>query len=118
MTIVPENLPSQYRLVATGYACDRRAPYERHAPSAGLTDGVMQVAAFAGGSVNTEARYHGGLTRRSLFASMSNHIAKSVICSPAMSSTATRTIVAGVIALPGDAQDELDQAEHEARRTA
>ncbi len=38
--------------------------------------------------------------RRSLFASMSNHMANSVICSPAIRSTATRTIVAGVIALP------------------
>ena len=38
--------------------------------------------------------------RRSLFASMSNHIAKSVSCSPAMSSTATSTIVGGVISLP------------------
>ncbi len=38
--------------------------------------------------------------RRSLFASMSNHIANSVSCSPAISSTATSTIVAGVISFP------------------
>jgi hypothetical protein len=38
--------------------------------------------------------------RRSLFASMSNHMANSVICSPAISSTATRTIVGVVISLP------------------
>ena len=38
--------------------------------------------------------------RSSLFASMSNHIANSVSCRPAMSSTATSTIVAAGISLP------------------
>ena len=51
--------------------------------------------------------------RKSLFASMSNHMAKSVICSPAMRSTATRTIDAGVIAFPAIRSDQLEQPEHE-----
>ncbi len=38
--------------------------------------------------------------RNSLFASMSNHMANSVICKPAMKSTATRTIVGVVISFP------------------
>ncbi len=38
--------------------------------------------------------------RKSLFASMSNHIANSVICRPAMKSTATKTIVGVVISFP------------------
>ena len=42
----------------------------------------------------------GGPQRRSLFASMSNHMAKSVICRPAISSTATSTIVGVVISFP------------------
>ena len=45
---------------------------------------------------------------------MSNHMAKSVICSPAMTSTATRTMVARRDRVAEDPQDELDEAEEEA----
>ena len=64
----------------------------------GEADPVAQEAHSAGaGSVTP---LPGGPQRRSLFASMSNHMAKSVICRPAISSTATSTIVGVVISFP------------------
>ena len=51
---------------------------------------------------------------RSLFDSMSNHMAKSVNWEPKISSSATRTPVAAVIEWPEDAQDDQRDPEREA----
>jgi hypothetical protein len=51
-------------------------------------------------SQGSNPRRYGPPQRRSLFDSMSNHIANSVNWLPAIRSSATRTIVAGVIGLP------------------
>ena len=80
------------------------------APAAGRILSRCREEATSRGRISAAAQ------RRSLFASMSNHIANSVICRPAMRSTATRTIVAGRDLVPGDAEDDLDQPEQEARR--
>ena len=64
---------------------------------------------------------HGGGVinqRRSLFDSMSNHIANSMNCEPEISSSATSTTVPTLIALPLMPQHELDDPEREPERAS
>lgn len=83
----------------------------RHGPKVLQAGDIVLRAASTPRARGVPRGYHAGIAavaiplherpqRSSLFASMSNHIAKSVSWMPAMKSTATRTIVAAGIGFP------------------